>query len=47
MAADAAIDELSKEVGKLRQKGRLAEATLSKASSSRARRTPSGYVPQH
>jgi hypothetical protein len=41
------LAELSKEVGKLRQKVREAEATRSKASPSGARRFPSGHVPQH
>jgi hypothetical protein len=41
------LAELSREVGKLRQKVRVAETALSKPSPPRARRAPSGDVPQH
>ncbi len=39
------LAELSKEVGKLRQEVRVAEAALSKPPG--ARRSPSGHAPQH
>lgn len=40
------LAELSNDVGKLRRKIRVTEAILSKASSSRARKSP-GHVPRH
>jgi hypothetical protein len=41
------LTELSKEVGKLRQKVRVAEAALSKSSTPGACQSPSVHVPRH